>query len=269
MTGALWAMRKRSRAPLAAWLFFCGTLLPMLPFLNQYLFIYTFVSDHFQYLASLGIIALVSASVANEIARWNIHRVGAIGCTALLIVLAFLTAQQSRMYADKATLYTVTLARNPTCWLAELNLGALLTESGKDTQAFEHLNRAIALRPKCYDAYANIGVRLLAQGKTTDGIEHLRYAVQLAPLRATIRLAYANGLVQAKRYDDAISECQEAVRLAPSLAVARLELGAVLVVVGRYELARAQLVTALELQPDFPLAREMLSKVESQLSEKQ
>jgi tetratricopeptide (TPR) repeat protein len=269
MTGVLWAMRKRSRAPLAAWLFFCGTLLPMLPFLNQYLFIYTFVSDHFQYLASLGIIALVSAGMANGIARCNIRRVGVVGCTALLVVLAFLTAQQCRMYADKATLYTVTLARNPTCWLAELNLGALLTESGKDdAQAFEHLNRAIALRPKCYDAYANIGVRLLAQGKVTEGIEHLQYAVQLAPLRAPIRLAYANGLVQAKRYNDAIAECEEAVRLAPSLAFARLELGAVLVVVGRYELARAQLLTALELQPDFPLARNLLSTVESQLSEK-
>jgi tetratricopeptide (TPR) repeat protein len=268
-TAALWATRKRSRAPLAAWLFFCGTLLPMLPFLNQYLFLYTFVSDHFQYLASLGIIALVSAGVANGIARWNIYRLGVFGCTALLIVLALLTAQQSRMYADKATLYTVTLARNPTCWLAELNLGALLTESGNDAEAFEHLNRAIAVRPQCSDAYANIGIRLVAQGKVAEGIEHLQHAVQLDPLIVPIRLEYANALVRAKRYDDAITECQEAVRLAPSLAVARLKLGAALALATRYEPARAQLVMALQLQPDYPLASELLSKIESQLSEKQ
>ena len=34
ITLALWMLRHRSRAPLAAWLYFCGTLLPMLGFFN-------------------------------------------------------------------------------------------------------------------------------------------------------------------------------------------------------------------------------------------
>src|SRR5262249_25556340 len=55
MTIALWVLRKRWRAPLSAWLFFCGTLFPALGFLNVYPFVYSFVADHFQYLASLGV----------------------------------------------------------------------------------------------------------------------------------------------------------------------------------------------------------------------
>ena len=59
----LWAMRRRWRGPLAAWLLFVGTLVPVLGFLNVYPFIFSFVADHFQYLASLAIIVPVSAGL--------------------------------------------------------------------------------------------------------------------------------------------------------------------------------------------------------------
>ena len=64
MLAGLWALRQRWRGPLAGWLFFCGTLAPVLGFLNVYPFIYSYVADHFQYLASLGIIVLVAAAAA-------------------------------------------------------------------------------------------------------------------------------------------------------------------------------------------------------------
>ena len=46
----LWLLSRRNRAPLAAWLFFVGTLFPALGFFNVYPFCYSFVADHFQYL---------------------------------------------------------------------------------------------------------------------------------------------------------------------------------------------------------------------------
>jgi len=58
LVGALWAFRKHSRAPLAAFLFFAATLFPVLGFFNVYPFRYSFVADHFQYLACIGPIAL-------------------------------------------------------------------------------------------------------------------------------------------------------------------------------------------------------------------
>jgi hypothetical protein len=51
----------RCRPPLAGMLFFIVTLFPVLGFLNVYPFRYSLVADHFQYLASLGIITLVAA----------------------------------------------------------------------------------------------------------------------------------------------------------------------------------------------------------------
>src|SRR5262249_33959997 len=65
----LCALRRKSRAPLAGWLLFVGTLFPALGFLNVYPFLFSFVADHFQYLASLGIITLVAAGTATCISR--------------------------------------------------------------------------------------------------------------------------------------------------------------------------------------------------------
>ncbi len=65
-----WALRRRWRGPLAGLLFFVGTLFPVLGFCNVYPFLFSFVADHFQYLASLGVITLVSAGVALLLQRW-------------------------------------------------------------------------------------------------------------------------------------------------------------------------------------------------------
>ena len=61
--GLLFALRKRSRAPLAAFLIFAGLLFPALGFINVYPFVYSFVADHFQYLASSAIFSLLAAAL--------------------------------------------------------------------------------------------------------------------------------------------------------------------------------------------------------------
>src|SRR4029077_21287623 len=96
-TFVLWAIRNRWRAPLAAWLYYCGTLFPVLGFLNVYFFTYSFVADHFQYLASLGIFALASAGIAQGIASLAqpVSQVGAALCVLLVAVLAALTFRQT------------------------------------------------------------------------------------------------------------------------------------------------------------------------------
>ena len=64
LLAVLWRLRRRWRGPLAGLLFFVGTLFPVLGFCNVYPFLYSFVADHFQYLASLGMITLFAAGVA-------------------------------------------------------------------------------------------------------------------------------------------------------------------------------------------------------------
>ena len=81
LLAVLWGLRRRWRGPLAGLLFFVGTLLPVLGFCNVYPFIYSFVADHFQYLASLGMITLASAGVALLLERWRLWGRPAAYCT--------------------------------------------------------------------------------------------------------------------------------------------------------------------------------------------
>ncbi len=82
----LWAIRRWTRAPLAGLLFFGGTLFPVLGFFNLYTFRYSFVANHYQYLASLGIIALAVAAAALLLDRWGLWRRpgGYVLCSAFL-----------------------------------------------------------------------------------------------------------------------------------------------------------------------------------------
>ena len=60
-----WGLRNRSRAPLAVLLYFAVTLFPALGFFNVYPFRYSFVADHFQYLACIGPIAAAAAGIVH------------------------------------------------------------------------------------------------------------------------------------------------------------------------------------------------------------
>ena len=86
-------------------------LIPVLGFLNVYPFIYSFVADHFQYLASIGVILLVAAAVAIVLARLPLaaRRIGGIVTVGLVGALAGLTWNQCRMDADSVALYKATL----------------------------------------------------------------------------------------------------------------------------------------------------------------
>ena len=166
---ALVAWSRRQRGPLAAALFFVGTLFPVLGFVNVYPFIFSYVADHFQYLASLGFFALAGAGLTlvtdslPRAARWA-------GSGILLAGLAALTWSQSGIYHDVFTLYETTLRQNPTCWMAHHNLALALTEAGRVEEAVFHLEAALNIKPDYAPSVNNLGDNLLQLGRTAEAI---------------------------------------------------------------------------------------------------
>src|SRR5882757_1371853 len=106
------ARRYVGRSLEVAALFFVATLSPVLGFIMLYTFRYTFVADHYQYLASIGPIALISAGVAQTAKSLDFEKrvLPAFGAI-LFAVLGVLTWQQSSSYADIETLWRTTIAR--------------------------------------------------------------------------------------------------------------------------------------------------------------
>jgi tetratricopeptide (TPR) repeat protein len=256
---ALLALVGRSRAPLAALLFFVGTLFPVLGFFNVYPFLYSFVADHFQYLASLGIVALACSGVAAGVARIP-GRIARTACLlALPLVLGVLTFRQSQVYANSQTLYETTIRQNPACWMAYNNLGIVLKNRGLYREAVEHYRRALQLRPDYPEAHNNLGVALNATGQHEAAAASYQEALRL---RANYPDAQANliaALTDARRPQEAITCARQAIRLCPDDARIRANFGIALGMAGRHLESVDQFAEAVRLQPDLSEAQANLA----------
>ena len=97
----------------------------MLGFFNQGFYRYSFVADHWQYHAMVGVIALIVAGAEGPCRR--VGRYSAIvAAITVVVVLTTATWRQSFVYADDATLWRDNVARNPEAWLAQNNVGVYL-----------------------------------------------------------------------------------------------------------------------------------------------
>src|SRR6185436_17175298 len=139
---AIVAWRRGARGPALALAFYAVTIFPALGFVDVYPMRYSFVADHFQYLACLGLFALAGGA-AEALARRP--RVAAVAGGAVLAGLGGLSWRQCRSYADAETLWRTTIARNPGAWIALNNLGSLVFERGESDEAIELLQRALAV----------------------------------------------------------------------------------------------------------------------------
>lgn len=252
LLGGLFQLRQRSRAPLAAALLFGGTLFPALGFVNAYPFVFSYVADHFQYLASLGLIAFLAAAATRGFAllsrpRWSGPAVAA----AVLLIFGDLTWRQSGMYRDIFTLYEATLARNPASWVAHLNLGTALDEAGRPAAALPHLQRALELKPGFPETLNSLGNVLNRLGRPREALPLLEQAVRIQPRFAGAHNTLGAALMSLGRAGDGIAEFGRAIELDPRLALAHVNLGWASANSGRVAEAVAQFEQALRLQPDL------------------
>ncbi len=243
--------RRRNRAPLAAALLFGGMLVPVLGFVNVYPFVFSYVADHFQYLASLGMFAFFAATATRAYARlawprWS----GPVVAAAVLLLLGGLARRQSGIYRDVFSLYEATLARNPSSWTAHLNLGTALDDAGRPEEALPHLRRALALKPDFPETLNSLGNVLDRLGHADEARPLLEQAVRIQPRFATAHNTLAVTLMTLGQTDAGLAAFQRALEIDPSFTLARVNLGWALANHGRVGEAVTQFEQARRLQPD-------------------
>jgi tetratricopeptide (TPR) repeat protein len=231
-----WLLRGRMRAPLAGALFFLGTLFPVLGFFNVYPFLYSFVADHFQYLASLGVVVpLVVAGHRHGSARWGARATASV-VGLVLLVLAALTWQQSRSYASAETLYRATLRKNPGSWLTAVHLGTIVQGQGRLDEALELYRRAAAVHPEFEGTHINTGNVLVQAGRIDEALEAYRRALALKPDDALANHAMAGALARLGRWEEVVEHERRAIAsgtLGTLAADAHMTLGGALLQLGR------------------------------------
>jgi len=240
--------------------FFIATLSPVLGLIMLFTFRYTFVADHYQYLACIGPIALASAGVVSLADQLRQYR-GVIVSAALLMVanLAALTWRQAGMYSDIETLWRATLARNPACWMAHTNLGLVFFQKGQIDDAIAHYRSALQMQPKWWDAEYNLGTALLAKGELDEAILHCEKAVSMRPNDPDAQVSLGNALVQKGRIDEAIAHYQKAMMSRHDDFLAGYGLGHALLVKGELDGAIHAYRAALLIRPSDADCHAMLA----------
>jgi tetratricopeptide (TPR) repeat protein len=213
--GTLWALRRRiGGGPLAGASYYVLLLFPALGFFNVYPMQYSYVSDHFQYLATIAPIAMAAAALAAGTARVGTGpRAGA--SVALLVVLSVLTWRQCGIYRDEETLWRDTVARNPAAWLAQVNLGKLLERRGETEEAALRYRAALESNPRQRDALGGLANLLAARGQLDEAIVLYRKVTELSPNEPFAR--YNLGLALETRGDraEAIEQYRAVLALVP------------------------------------------------------
>jgi tetratricopeptide (TPR) repeat protein len=251
--GFVWLAR-RNRGPLAGFLFFAGTLFPVLGFFNVYPFRFSYVADHFQYLACLGLIVPLSVA-AQRIQFGSIPRIAP--AAALVALLALLTWNQSGIFRDATTLYEETLARNPDAWLAHHNLGNLIQSTpGRLDDAIAEYRAAIRFAPDFEKAHSNLGSALTQSGHLDEAVDQLHIALRLKPDYPEAHNNLGSALAQIPgQLPAAIGEFHEALRLNPNFAEAHYNLAnAYSQFPDRQADAVAEFEAAIRIRPDYVAA---------------
>jgi len=268
----LWSLRnKLGRGPMAGLAFFSMTLFPALGFFNVYPMRYSFVADHFQYMASLGLIAVFSGLmgwVAEKVWTTGTGNTGIkiIPGILLMVMLGLLTWKQGHIYKDLETLWRDTLVKNPVGWLPNNNLGAILYEQGRNEEALTHFIEALKDKPRDPDTLYNMGNLMLRLGKKDEAIGYYERSLEGKPSNVKVLNNLGNLLMQKGRIDDAFKHYREALVISRDSPITHYNIGMAFMNSMRPEEAVSYFEEALRLGPGYSDASLNLSAALTRLS---
>ena len=257
---ALWlGRRKLGRGPAAALIFFAAVLSPMLGFIPLYTFYFSYVADHYQYMACLGMIVFGLGLAAKFFETSQADRRLQAGLAALLLLIfGVLTWQQCHVYQNPETLWADTLKKNPRSWMAHTNLGRLLAQQGAFDAAGTHYQTALAINPDEEAIHYNYGNLLAKTGRLDDAVAQYDQALQLAPENPETHCNLGFALNKLHRTDEAIAEYERAIFYKPDFAEAYYNLGNALSTEHKMDAAVAAYQRAVRLKPDSELFKKRL-----------
>ena len=221
---ALWHLRHQiGRGPLAGALFFAVTLSPVLGFVDHSYMQFAFVADRFQYLAGIGVMAVVIGAVTCGVEHLSdLSQKGArVVAAVVIVVLGLQTWQQASIWQDNETFWRHVIAHNPQATNAHLNLGVALSKQERYDEALEMARIAVQQDPNSYKAHNNVGIALIGLERFKQAEAHLRRVVELNPKYTQGHFNLGENLFKQKRYEEAIVSLHVTLKQDPNHIIAR------------------------------------------------
>ncbi|MBD3237834.1 MAG: tetratricopeptide repeat protein [Candidatus Eisenbacteria bacterium] len=177
------------RGPLAAALFYAVTIFPALGFVNVAPMRFSWVADHFQYLAAIGILLLIGGLWAQMRGGSRAGRArrgtAALVAIAILVLLGWRAQTQAHVYQDLGSLWADTAAKTPDSWIVQLNRGVWLKQHGDLEGAAHCYQRAAELDPPPGEGgimgYGNLSSVCFVQGRYEESVRFARAVLAAQP----------------------------------------------------------------------------------------
>ncbi len=213
ITAAAVRLRKRYPYAIVGWLWYLGTLVPVIGFVqvgDQSM------ADRYTYLPMIGLFMAIAWIVPDLLAGWRFRGI-ALTMLATCIIAALMTASlfQIRYWQNSLTLFARALNVTTNNHVMLTNMGATLAEQGKFEEAISHYQEALRIRPNDFAALYNLANALARQGKLEDAVSIYAKILQTQPGAAAAHNNMGIALSQLGRTDEAIVHFREALRIKP------------------------------------------------------
>ncbi len=248
---AAWFLRRKQPWLLVGWLWFLGTLVPVIGLVQ--IGVQAF-ADRYLYVPLIGLAVAAAWGIPELVARWQgRHWLLRLAAAAVLAALMLTTFCQVRYWRNSEALFSHALAATRNNAIAHNNLGVVLAQRGRFDQAVPHYLAALEINPDYTDAHNNLAFAYSEEQRWAEAIEQHTLALKRRPDAP----AYANlGAIYASqgKWEQAIAECAKAIALNPNLAEAHYNWGLALNRLGRPDEGMQHYEAALRAQPDHLLA---------------
>ncbi len=245
ITAAVFVMRRRQPALIVGWLWFLGTLVPVIGLVqvgNQAF------ADRYTYLPYIGLFVAIVWTLRSLLDR----KVVVVAVVVVLSTLGVRTWYQTRHWKDTITLFRHTVAVTQNNYLIHDNLGNLLAGEGHLDEALEQYREAVRIRPAFTQGHYNAGVALSKAARYEEAVPYFDEAVRQQPdfVKAHFNLAVCHARLN--QAEPAIRHFEEVLRINPDNAQAHRNLGGILRALGRNEDAEVHLGAADRLERKGP-----------------
>ncbi len=248
LTAVAWKRRKEKSHLLVGWLWFVGTLVPVIGIVQVG---GQAMADRYTYLPQIGLLVAIVFEIASWATKSPANSKIAIafaGIVSLACLAA--TTRQLSYWKDSETIFKHTIAVTGDNPVAHINLGVALEQQGRLAEARAEYEIAARLDPNRVQAQVNLANVLDASGETGKALEHYRMALQLNRNLPLVHLNYGSALVKLGRFDEAKLHFEEAKRLAPNDPRPAYLMGKSLLRQGRSQEAVGQFKEALRIDPN-------------------
>ena len=259
-----WSFRERHRFPflLVGWLWFLGTLVPVIGFIQvggQAL------ADRYTYFPAIGLgIVLVWGLEALCPAVWKLKT----GCAAfimVMLVLLPLSWHQVRFWRNSISLFSRALAVDPLNYYASSDLGVALQADGRWPEAFTAFTRAIEINSAYSKGQLNLGAALLKKGRYLEAEKIYARALKTDPQLVESYIGLARSKIGQEKLLEAEEFLRRGIEIDPNSAVANYSLGVVLLKRNQIPAALKPLRRTLQIDPENLDARVNLGVAEARL----